>query len=107
MHRQQLVLLALRQQLDPLSLLPRIPDLLDAAGATLWTTLTPSDLVSLAKLAAKVDVEDVQTTFFTPHAYPEFLTDDEIGQIRSVVRNTFTDWTPPVRGPNSTPATCR
>ena len=105
MHRQQLVLLALRRQVDPLALLPQIPELLDAAGATLWTTLTPRDLASLAGLAARVRVDQVQSFFFVPHKYSSYLDDDEIGRIRSVVQDVFGNpW--PGRQSNPASAAC-
>jgi LCP family protein required for cell wall assembly len=105
MHRQQTVLLALRRQFDPLALLPKIPDLLDAAGATLWTTLTPRQLADMARLASRVKVNQVQTFFFTPHAYPETLDDNEIAQIQSVVRGVFANpW--PNQPSDALPGTC-
>ena len=44
MRRQQAVLLALRRQLDPVALVPKVPDLLRIARDDLWTTIARSDV---------------------------------------------------------------
>ena len=44
MRRQQLTLLALRRQLDPLALLERAPEMLSIAKDDLWTTIKRKDL---------------------------------------------------------------
>jgi LCP family protein required for cell wall assembly len=95
MHRQQLVLLALRRQLDPVSLLPKVPHLLSIASDNLWTTLKRSDLRGLAQLAKRVDVRRVDRVVFAPSAYPEVLTDPEIAKIRRVTRTIFDGPLPP------------
>ncbi len=95
MHRQQLVLLALRHQLNPLALVPKIPDLLDAAGSTVWTTLSPTDLKGLLRLASHVQTDRTQSMFFTPPAYAEHLDDAEIARIQAVVRGVFQSPAPP------------
>ena len=46
MRRQQLTLLALRRQLDPLALLERAPEMLSIAKDDLWTTIKRRDLPS-------------------------------------------------------------
>src|SRR6185295_2011988 len=50
-RHQQLTLLALRRQLDPLSLLERAPEMLSIAKGDLWTTIKRKDLAGLAQLA--------------------------------------------------------
>ena len=52
MRRQQLTLLALRRQLDPLALLEQVPEMLSIAKGDLWTTIKRRDLPGLAELAA-------------------------------------------------------
>lgn len=89
MGRQQAVLLALRRQLDPLDLLPRVPQLLSIAKNDLWTTVKRSDIAALAQLASKVNASTVQKVLFVPGKYPEVLTTGEIKKIRGVVRNIF------------------
>lgn len=95
MHRQQDVLLALRRQVDPVKLVPRVPDLLRIARDNLWTTLKRADIKGLAKLASRVDVRRIRTVFFTPHAYPERLDTATIARIRSVVRGALDGPLPP------------
>jgi LCP family protein required for cell wall assembly len=89
MHRQQLVLVALARQVDPIKLVTRIPDLLRIAKDNLWTTIGRSEASDLALLAARVDAGHVKTVTFVPPRYPEYLTWDEIHQIRHVVRSAF------------------
>jgi LCP family protein required for cell wall assembly len=95
MRRQQTVLLALRRELDPVALLPKVPALLSIARDNLWTTLSRADLRSLAKLAERVDVRRVARVLFVPPTYAETLTDPEIARIRSVTRSIFEQPLPP------------
>ncbi len=90
MGRQQAVLLALRRQLDPLSLVERAPQMLSIAKDHLWTTIKRRDLPELAQLAAAVAAKDVDKVLFVPSAgYPEVLSTAEIKQIRHTVRHIF------------------
>ncbi len=89
MRRQQTVLLALRRQVDPVALLPKVPALLRIAEDNLWTTLKRQDLRDLARLAARVDVRRVYRVLFAPSRYPSHLTEAEIAQIRHVTRTIF------------------
>ena len=54
MKRQQLVLRAVRAQVDPCSLLPQVVPILTALGKSVWTNLPESDAPTIAALAAKV-----------------------------------------------------
>ncbi len=89
MRRQQLTLLALRRQLDPLALLEKAPEMLSIAKGDLWTTIKRRDLPGLAELAASVQARDVERVYFTPPEYPEYLTTGVIKQIRQTVRHVF------------------
>ena len=89
MRRQQLTLLALRRQLDPIDLLEKAPEMLSIAKDDLWTTIKRRDLPALAELAATVQARDVERVYFTPPDYPEFLTTAGIKQIRQTVRHVF------------------
>ncbi len=89
MRRQQLTLLALRRQLDPLALLERAPEMLSIAKGDLWTTIKRKDLGGLAELAADIQARDVDRVYFTPPEYPEYLTTGEIKSIRQTVRHYF------------------
>jgi LCP family protein required for cell wall assembly len=89
MERQQAMLLAIRRSLNPCTLIPNIPKLLEIARDDLWTNLSPKDLPSLFSLGARTNTRQVTTILFAPSAYPAYLTDDEIGRIRRVVRTIF------------------
>jgi LCP family protein required for cell wall assembly len=102
MRRQQSVLLALDRELDPIALLPRVPDLLDIAKDNLWTTIQPNEIADLAVLAAHVDSHDIQTIEFSPPKYPEFLNTKEIKSIQARVQSIFSQ--PVGVGPSPTPA---
>jgi LCP family protein required for cell wall assembly len=91
MGRQQLVLLSLRRELDPVALLERAPQLLSIAKDDLWTTIKRKDLPSLVQLAATVNAKQVTKVLFVPPDYPEFLSTSEIKQIRQTVRHVFDD----------------
>ena len=95
MRRQQTVLLALRRQVDPVSIAPRVPSLLDIARNNLWSTIKRSDVLGLAKLAATVDVRRIVTVLFTPPGYSSHLSDAEIARIHSVVRGALAGPLPP------------
>jgi LCP family protein required for cell wall assembly len=99
MARQQLVLLGLRQQLEPMALLPRIPRLLQIARDNLWMTIDRADVAGLVRLADRVGVHRMTTVLFIPPRYPEYLDTAEIDHIRSVVRDVFTHPAPDVVRP--------
>ncbi|HEX5590454.1 MAG TPA: LCP family protein [Candidatus Limnocylindrales bacterium] len=103
MARQQLVLLALRRQVDPIALLPRVPELLTIAEDNLWTTIEVAELPALVDLAARVAADRVATITFVPPRYPSHLTTAEIDAIRSVVRTIF-DGPAPTPEPSAAPS---
>ena len=100
MRRQQAVLLALRNRLKPCKLIPKVPTLLKIARDDAWTSFKPKDLPSLLSLAATTDAKHVKTMMFAPPAYPETISDNEIKQIRKVVRGIFPSHEP---DPTATP----
>ena len=89
MQRQQQVLLALRRQIDPLATLLRFNELVDIAKDTFFTSLSREDVTGLARLAEKVGATRVETHFFIPPQYPEWVTDESLERIRSEVRGVF------------------
>jgi LCP family protein required for cell wall assembly len=101
MKRQQLVVVALRQQLDPLKLLPQAADLLELARDNLFTTLKRSEIAGLARMARKVDPKKIKSYTFVPPKYPSYLTNVETASIRNVVRGVFSK-APPAQ-PSATP----
>jgi polyisoprenyl-teichoic acid--peptidoglycan teichoic acid transferase len=89
MRRQQAVLLALRRQVDPLALVPKVPALLSVARDTLWTTIRRQDVRGLASVAARVDPRRVARVLFVPSTYPEHLDSATIRRIQARVRTIF------------------
>jgi polyisoprenyl-teichoic acid--peptidoglycan teichoic acid transferase len=89
MRRQQAVLLALRRQVDPVALVPKVPALLNVARDTLWTTIRRQDVRGLASLAARVDPRRVARVLFVPSTYPEHLDTATIRRIQARVRTIF------------------
>jgi hypothetical protein len=108
MRRQQAVLVALARQVDPIALLPRVPELLDIARGNLWMTIGQDELGGLANLAGRVDTAGVRAVSFVPPRYPSHLDNAHLSQIWSVVRTIFDDAGGPAGTPvpSVTPAPC-
>jgi polyisoprenyl-teichoic acid--peptidoglycan teichoic acid transferase len=66
MGRQQAVLRALREQLNPCELLPRVPSIIGALGDTFWTDMPIEDAPTLVALASKVTTGNVDSIALTP-----------------------------------------
>jgi polyisoprenyl-teichoic acid--peptidoglycan teichoic acid transferase len=106
MHRQQLVLLALRRQVRPCDLVLRIPELLDIAKDSLWTNLPVRQLPDLLALANRVQTGSIAQFQFWPPAIPEALTRQALQQIRKMVADPFNPVapaSPAPSGPTPTP----
>lgn len=107
MQRQQRVLVGLARQLDPIALLPQVPDLLEIARDNLWTTIEPNEIANLAVLAARVDAGEIQTIQLSPPTYPEYLTTKTIQRIHDRVATVFDEpAASPSPTPKSTPRPC-
>jgi LCP family protein required for cell wall assembly len=89
MRRQQLLLVALRRQVNVCSLLPRLPELVAIGRRTLKTDLPISELPRLLEVLQRVDANRVHRVVFTPPSYREHLTAREVGRIRQAVRTIF------------------
>jgi LCP family protein required for cell wall assembly len=98
MNRQQEVLLALRRQLDPCTLIPRIPELLDIAKSSLWTNIPIDRLPDLFEIGARVQPGSIVTYQFWPPDIKERLDFESINKIRLMVRDPFGP------APSATPA---
>jgi LCP family protein required for cell wall assembly len=107
MRRQQRVITALGRQLDPVGLLPKVPDLLDVAGDNLWTTIQPDEIADLALLATHVDRSNVTSYSFWPPETPQRLDTAGIEHVRDIVATIFDDPTAePSPTPDATPKPC-
>ncbi len=104
MQRQQLVLLALRRAVKPCNLVPKIPELIDIAGDSLWTNLSPRDMPDLLALAQRVDASKVGKYAFNPPTIPEYLTARAVGTVHAMVANVFAALGTPSPGETATPA---
>jgi hypothetical protein len=89
MNRQQEVLIALRKQLDPCTLIPRIPELLDIAKSSLWTNIPLDRLPDLFEIGAKVKPSSIVQYQFWPPDIKETLDFESINKIRLMVRDPF------------------
>jgi LCP family protein required for cell wall assembly len=103
MNRQQEVLLALRQQLDPCTLIPRIPELLDVAKSSLWTNIPLDRLPDLFEIGARVRPGSIVSYQFWPPEIKERLDIESINKIRLMVRSAFRDAPIPTPRPSSAP----
>ena len=89
MQRQQLVLLALRREINPCSMIVRIPELLDIARDSLWTDLPIDQLPDLLSLASRVQTHTIRQYQFWPPDVPENLDAAGIMKIRQMVADPF------------------
>lgn len=80
-RRQQQVLLALREQLTKPENLPKIPDLLDAAGDTIRTNFPSERVGEMIDLAQRVDTSTVRQVVLGPRKYADVPPPSETGGI--------------------------
>ncbi|MEX0710440.1 MAG: LCP family protein [Chloroflexota bacterium] len=89
MNRQQEVLRALRAQLNPCTIIPRIPDLLDIARDSLWTNIPIERLPDLFEIGARVEPGSIAQFQFWPPDIHEKLDIVSVNRIRLMVRTAF------------------
>jgi LCP family protein required for cell wall assembly len=80
--RQQRVLTSLREQADISTLVPRIPQLVDALKATVRTDIPQAELAKMAGLAGSIDTHNIRSFVFTP---PRYATEKLSGDPRGYV----------------------
>ena len=88
MKRQQLVLRAVRDQINPCGLLPQLPSILNALGGSVWTDLPQSDTPTFAALAAKVgstNTADYSLDPATTGAQYDLLDQTSLNKIHDIV----------------------
>jgi anionic cell wall polymer biosynthesis LytR-Cps2A-Psr (LCP) family protein len=89
MERQQLVLLALRRAVKPCALVPRLPELIDIAGDSLWTNLSVHDMPDILALAQRVDTRRIVRYALVPPTIPEYLDTRSVANVHAMVANAF------------------
>jgi LCP family protein required for cell wall assembly len=106
MKRQQEVLRALRRELDPCTLVPRIPELLDIARQSLWTNVPVEQLPDLFEIGARVNPTTMASYQFWPPDIHERLDVESINRVRLMVRTAFSEPLPTAMvGPSSVAST--
>ena len=87
----------MREQADVATIIPRIPDLIDALKATVRTDIPQSELAKLAGLAGSVDTMDIRSYVFslprygteTPPGVAPYKYLPNAAKIRAAVANAF------------------
>lgn len=98
-ERQQLVLLALRRQVNPCTLLPRLPEMVAIAKESMYTNIPLEDLPLLLALAVEIDTSRIERLAFTPAlGYPSTVTSASLAKMRRAVRDVFEGDPPPPDG---------
>ena len=95
--RQQRVLLSLQQQADPQTLLPRLPELVDALKSAVRTDIPLDQLDELLGLASEVDTANIHSYVFAPPLYSQDTCNDprgcvvlpKIDRIKAAVKDAF------------------
>ncbi|HEY5486017.1 MAG TPA: LCP family protein [Candidatus Limnocylindrales bacterium] len=88
MKRQQLVLRAVRDQINPCGLLPQVLAILGALGGAVWTDLPQSDVATIAALASKVGTSNTASFSLDPAATGaayDVLDQTSLNKIQSIV----------------------
>lgn len=103
MSRQQAVLVALRAQLHPCSLAPKVLNLIGALGSAFWTNMPIDDVGSLLALAEKVGTGNIKNIELVPAVTGNpvgFLTIPRLATVRNIVAHAL-DGVPPASGGGS------
>jgi LCP family protein required for cell wall assembly len=96
-YRQQRVLTSLREQVNVVEMIPKIPQLLAAFKQTVKTDIPQSALAQLAGLGSSVDTKDIRSYVFslprygtqTPPGAPVYKYFPNVALIRAAVANAF------------------
>lgn len=87
-RRQQIFLQQVRRQIDPLSLLTNMNDLLAAAEQNLYMTLAQTDLPYLAQVGSRIDADRLYRYDFAP---ARVLTLGSMDGLAAKVQNIFSE----------------
>jgi LCP family protein required for cell wall assembly len=104
MGRQQAVLLALRAQLHPCELVPKIPSLIKTLGQAFWTDMPMEDATALAGLAEQVGTGNVKSIELVPKLTGNpvgFLNIPRLANVRYIVAHGLDRVTPAGGGAGS------
>ncbi len=96
--RQQRLLLSMREQVDPVALIPRLPQLITALSSAVSTDIPTNQLAPLLGLASQVDTKNIRSYLFAPPFYgtetppsaPLYFVNPDIAKIRAAVADAFT-----------------
>ena len=102
MQRQQILLLAIRDQIGPETIL-NAPALAGAAKGFVWTDLPRSSLPNLVTLFGKAESASVRQLRIVPSTYPEWLTPAEITKIQHDIAKLLGVAPPPTPSPSPSP----
>ncbi len=100
MARQQTMLLALREQIGPDTII-NAPALFNAAKGFTWTDLPRASLPNLVNLFSKAASSQVRHLRIVPPKYPSWLTTSEITKIRNAIAALLGVPPPPAPKPTS------
>jgi LCP family protein required for cell wall assembly len=96
-QRQQRVLVALRDQVDISTVLPRIDELAQAVGQALRTDIPREVVPQMLGLAESIDTRSIRSYVFAPPVYQTenadsprgYIVQPKVSVIRSAVKNAF------------------
>jgi hypothetical protein len=103
MARQQTLLLAIREDIGPSTILDA-PDLFNAAKGFTWTDLPRSSLPNLVELFGKAANATVKQLRIVPPTYAEWMTPAEIQRIRTDIAKLLGVAPPPPPSPTLKPS---
>lgn len=103
MGRQQTLLLAIRDQIGPKTIL-NAPDLFAAAKGFTWTDLPRDSLPNLVNLFSKAANASVKQLRIVPPTFPSWLTPSEITRIQKAIASLLGTVPPPTSSPSPSPA---
>ena len=104
MSRQQTLLLAIRENIGPKTIL-NAPDLFNAAKGFVWTDLPRSSLPNLVTLFGRASDASVKHLRIVPPTYPAWLTSTGIHKIQVAIAKLLGTPLPPSPSPSAGPST--
>jgi hypothetical protein len=95
--RQQRLLMAIREQADPIALIPRIPELAEALKSAVRTDVPVGEISKLLGLASEVDTRNIRSFVFAPPLYGDpiesgprgYVIIPDVAKIRAAVASAF------------------